>query len=131
MGDVVSMSGYLEKKLKNQMSRNHDEFNSLIRYFVDIQEPKFDLVYVKIDEDCKYTIYDDKKNDITKSFLQDFINELEDEEIEWGNLIISTLITIAPRKIVIQLANKSVGKDLVNFVQEIFGHQNISFCSEM
>jgi len=83
------------------MEREYREFIRLLRYFVDIQEPKFNAVHIIAGYDNKYVLLDENKNEITNECLQEFVNDIPEGEINYDDLLVSSLITMAPRKLVI------------------------------
>lgn len=79
--------------------REYNEFIELLKYFVEIQEPRVDLVNVVLCSDGVFKLFDDKGQVINSDYLHDFMMDLTDNEINYEDLLISALITIAPRQI--------------------------------
>jgi hypothetical protein len=46
------------------MEREYKEFIRLLRYFVDIQDPKFDTIHVIVGFDGKYALFDENRREI-------------------------------------------------------------------
>ncbi|HPU40815.1 MAG TPA: putative sporulation protein YtxC [Acetivibrio clariflavus] len=78
--------------------REYKEFIRLLRYFVDIQEPKFNVIHVLVDYDNKYILLDEKKKEITNECIQEFMSDIPEGEINYDDLLVSSLITMAPKK---------------------------------
>ncbi len=80
------------------MEREYREFIRLLRYFVDIQEPKFNTIHVIAGYDDKYILLNEEKREITNECIQEFMNDISNEEINYDDLLVSSLITMAPGK---------------------------------
>ncbi len=102
------------------MQREYREFIRLLRYFVDIQDPKFDTVHVMVGYDNKYTLLDEHRNEITNECIQEFINEISEGEINYDDLLVSSLITLAPRKIIIHCTGQFKNKELLETIKNVF-----------
>jgi putative sporulation protein YtxC len=102
------------------MDREYREFIRLLRYFVDIQEPKIDTVHVIVGYDNHYTLLDGSKNEITNECIQEYVNEISEGEINYDDLLVSSLITFAPRKIVIHSPGQFRNKELMETIKNVF-----------
>ncbi|HEX2945075.1 MAG TPA: putative sporulation protein YtxC [Clostridia bacterium] len=102
------------------MDREYREFIRLLRYFVDIQEPKIDTVHVIVSYDNHYTLLDGSKNEITNECIQEYVNEISEGEINYDDLLVSSLITFAPRKIVIHSTGQFRNKELMETIKNVF-----------
>ncbi|WP_425448178.1 sporulation protein YtxC [Dethiothermospora halolimnae] len=100
------------------MEREYREFIKVLQYFVDIQEPKLNTVNVIIKEN-KYLLYDDDNKKINNDFLEEVADEIVDETMSYDDLLISSLITIAPRNIVIHIIDRKNIK-VVDVIKSIF-----------
>ena len=102
------------------MDREYREFIRLLRYFVDIQEPKLDTVHVIVSYDNRYTLLDEAKKEITNECIQEYVNEIAEGEINYDDLLVSSLITFAPRKIVIHCSGQFRNKELMETIKNVF-----------
>ncbi len=102
------------------MDREYKEFIRLLRYFVDVQEPKIDTVHVIVGYDNHYTLLDGSKNEITNECIQEYVNEISEGEINYDDLLVSSLITFAPRKIVIHSTGQFRNKELMETIKNVF-----------
>lgn len=102
------------------MDREYREFIRLLRYFVDIQEPKIDTVHVIVGYDNRYTLLDESKKEITNECIQEYVNEIAEGEINYDDLLVSSLITFAPRKIVIHCQGQFRNKELMETIKNVF-----------
>lgn len=102
------------------MDREYREFIRLLRYFVDIQDPKFDTVHVIVGYDNKYVLLDENKREITNECIQEYVNEISEGEINYDDLLVSSLITFAPRKILIHCTGQFRNKELLETIKNVF-----------
>lgn len=109
------------------MEKEHNEFIRLLRYFVDIQDPRIDKVHVLLKPSGFFQLYDNNENVISNEYLEGFIVDLPENDINYEDLLISALITIAPRSIVLHLADQNMVKNTINTIKNVFG-ERVSFC---
>jgi len=83
------------------IDREYQEFIKLLRYFVELQEPKIEMVNVIIDKPNKFEILDYQGKTIETNYLEGIILEIGHNELDFEDLLISALITIAPARIVL------------------------------
>jgi putative sporulation protein YtxC len=102
------------------MDREYKEFIRLLRYFVDMQEPKLDTVHVIAGFDNKYTLLDESKKEITNECIQEYVNEIAEGEINYDDLLVSSLITFAPRKVIIHCTGQFRNKELMETIKNVF-----------
>lgn len=102
------------------MQKEYQEFIKLLRYFVDIQEPKMEAVHV-VSLDNRYLILDNKYNEITNECLKEFLNEIpEDGDINYDDLLVSSLITMAPLRIYIHSHHRIKNMELLETIKNVF-----------
>ncbi len=99
------------------IEEEYNEFIELLRYFVNLQEPKIKYVDVLKADDDSFNILDPGKRIITSEYMEDYIAEIMDGEVEYEDLLISALINIAPGKIIIHFDDKEVEET----IKDIFG----------
>src|SRR5699024_9866942 len=83
------------------MEREYNEFIGLLQYFVDVQEPKIETLHILIDHEHNYLLLNNNYQHIQNNYLEELASEFLDGEIKYEDLLISSLITIAPTKIYI------------------------------
>lgn len=109
------------------MEREYKEFIRLLKYFVEIQEPKQTIVHVLACYDGKYALLDENKNEIINECIREFANEVEEGEINHDDLLVSSLITLAPHRIVIHLTAKFRNKELLETIKSVFADK-VTLC---
>lgn len=107
------------------MEKEYNEFIRLLRYFVDIQDPRIDLVHVLLKPSGLFTLYDGNENVISNEYLEGLIVDLPTDEINYDDLLISALITIAPKRIILHAVKCKQTKNTVTTIQNVFGERVI------
>lgn len=132
----VILDGFVNFRLKDYMKdleevvdkavddflteREYKEFIRLLRYFVDIQEPKFNVIHVLVSYDNKYILLDENKKEITNECIQEFMNDIPEGEINYDDLLVSSLITMAPKKVIVHSAKSFRNKELLETIKNVF-----------
>lgn len=107
--------------------REYNEFIRLLRYFVEIQECKVATVHLFQSQDGRYMLCDEDRNHISGEYYDELKTELIDEAINYDDLLISTLITVSPQRIVIHDVECFKNKELVQTIMNVFTDR-ISLC---
>ena len=102
------------------VEREYKEFIRLLRYFVEIQESKFNFIHVVMQYDDNYILLDEKKREITNECVQEFIAELPETEINHDDLLVSSLITLAPKSIIIHNWERFKNQKLLDTIKNVF-----------
>lgn len=82
------------------LEREYKEFIQLLKYFVEIQEPRANMVHILINNGGAFKLYDDKMQPVRCDYLGGFLVDMMDSEINYEDMLVSALVTIAPQKIV-------------------------------
>ncbi len=118
---IVSLEEIVDKAVDKFLTdREYKEFIRLLRYFVDIQEPRYAMVHVVPVEDGKYILYDPKKNEITAECTCELLDDIHDAEIGYDDMLISSLITLAPLKITIHRPEAFINAELLETIKNVF-----------
>ncbi len=138
---VLNIEGFIRFRLKDYLKKlkliieksvdsynidqEYNEFIKLLRYFVDLQEPKIKKVNIIRISENSYKLLDSQKNDIKSEYLQDCVKDMleQDEEFEFEDLIVSALVNISPNRIILHFRDENVEETL----EEIF-EDKLSFC---
>ncbi|AGL01160.1 putative sporulation protein YtxC [Desulfoscipio gibsoniae] len=107
--------------------REYNEFIQLLRYFVEIQDPRAELVNVVMRPDGVFQLYDEVGGFINSDYLKDFMADLAESEINYEDLLISALITISPRKITVHLGNGDFPAGTLETISKVFADR-VSKC---
>ncbi|KAE9633403.1 hypothetical protein GND95_09180 [Defluviitalea raffinosedens] len=103
-----------------ETQKEYKEFLRLLKYFVDVQEMKEEIIHIIGLKEGGFKIYDKDKNDITERCKEEYKQDFSDKEINYDDLLVSALITIAPRQIVIHHYEAIQNKPLIETISSIF-----------
>ncbi len=106
----IAVDSYLTKK-------EYGEFVKLLRYFLELQEPRMDEVQVILEKEGFFKLLDGKNNMINNEYLEGFILDMVDNDVNYDDLLISALITIAPAKIVLHFQDE---RNVIGTIQDVF-----------
>ena len=100
------------------LENEYNEFIDLLSYFVELQEPRVNLVNVLKLDDESFQLLDLNHNIINDNYLEGYVSEIMEEEVDFEDLLISALINIAPASIVLHFQDNRVEQTIKN----IFGN---------
>lgn len=109
---------------EHMMEKEYMEFVRLLRYFVDIQEPKTGSVNIILRDQGVFRLLDEEGKVVDNEYLEGFILQMMDGDIDYGDLLISALISIAPAKIIVHFSETH---PVVETLNSIFGNR-VAFC---
>lgn len=137
--NAIHMEGFVRFRLSNYieelennidkavedflMEKEYNEFIRLLRYFVDIQEAKIDVVHVLMLDNGHYHLYDSKNRMINNEYLEDLALEMADKDISCDDLLISSLITLVPKKVVMHFSGNASKREIVDTIQNVFSNR--------
>lgn len=101
------------------IEKEFDEFINILKYFVDIQSPKIQTVNIIFMKNKKYLLYDEDMKIINNDFLKEIAKEMDENEMGYDDLLISSLITIAPMKLILHIQDRK-DDDIIKIIQSIF-----------
>lgn len=107
------------------VQKEYNEFIELLRYFVDIQHPIYNIVHVMANADRTYTLTDNHYYDITKECISDFMKDVDAGELNYDDVLISSLISLAPRKIYMHNTQHINNKQFLETIKNVFGKRVI------
>jgi len=105
------------------LEKEYMEFIRLLKYFVEIQEPKVNEVHILLEKNNTFKLVDRDGNPIENEYLDGFSLELMSSSINYEDLLISALITLAPRVVVIHLNNSPGPRETVKTIENVFGRR--------
>ncbi len=118
------------------MEREYREFIRLLRYFVEVQEPRVDHVHVLMRPGGTFRLMDDDGSAIKSEHLEEFVTDLVESEVNYEDLLISALITLAPRRITVHACAGEEWDEPLETIQGVFdervhvcaGARDCTFC---
>ncbi|GAB6170400.1 putative sporulation protein YtxC [Clostridium carnis] len=118
----------IDKVVENYMvEKEYKEFVKLLKYFVEIQESKIDEVDIIISEGGSYLLKDKLGNDIFNEFMKELVECRIDTDAKMEDIIISGLITNAPKSVIIHGENNCLNKEFLETITNVFG-ERVHFC---
>lgn len=108
------------------VEKEYSEFIRLLRYFVEIQEPKLETLHVLVTQTGGFQLYDDTGQIVTNNYLDGMSFEMIEDEITYEDLLISALITIAPEFIVLHIPQYK-DNETIRTIHHVFGDR-VSNC---
>ena len=102
------------------MEREYREFIQLLKYFVEIQEPKIEIVHVLIRAGGTFNLFNERMKPIKSDYMESTILNLVDNEINYEDLLISALITLAPKKIRLHYLNADRQSATLETIKSVF-----------
>ncbi|QGP90888.1 YtxC-like family protein [Neomoorella glycerini] len=113
------------------MEKEYDEFIRLLRYFVEAQEPRVEKVHVVLSPGGGFQLYDGENRNLSGDYLEGFVVDMADSDLNYEDLLISALITIAPRQVVLHAVDKGRHHNTISTIKSVFGERLIhcSGCS--
>lgn len=109
------------------LEKEYKEFIKLLKYFVDIQEPRLDVVQVLIQPSGCFKLLDGNNKNISSDYLEGFLIETTEPEINYEDLLISALITIAPNSVILHYSEKRQSERATETIKSVFGDR-VTFC---
>lgn len=141
--DVLVLEGFVTFRLKDYMAeledavdnavddylleREYREFIKLLKYFVDVQEPKISEVNVIVEVGGSFRLVDNQGNVIRDAHLAEFVVEMVDTEVNYDDLLISALVTIAPRKLIMHCRPEARREESFSTIESVFAGR-VVFC---
>lgn len=107
------------------IKKEYSEFICLIKQYVDECPCMIDFVHVKVNLDGDFAFYDFKKTEV---LLEKDNRDLTEIFSTREDLLVSVLISLAPKRIMWHSDFKNSNQNVFNTVKEIFGDR-VSVCS--
>jgi len=109
------------------LEKEYNEFVRLLKYFVDIQESRVDQVKIIFKKNGKFVLLDSKDKPLTHECLEGLMVDLLENDINYDDLLISALITLAPKEVEIHLEKEVKEGDTIKTIRSVFGRR-VSQC---
>ncbi|MEJ8554088.1 sporulation protein YtxC [Tepidibacter sp. Z1-5] len=135
--DYLNINGFIKFRLRDFMDyiielkdrgfeeylieKDYNEFVNLLKYFVDVQEEKIDILKLYIEKDGSFKLCDKNDRNLEEKYIEDIFNIALKENMNEEDFLISSLITLCPKQIYIQdnLEN-NVSKEIIETINAIF-----------
>ena len=104
------------------IKKDQDEFINVLKYFVDIQQEKLELLRIHIKEDNSFILYDKDGNKIDSINDEEIMDMVIEENLNYEDFLMSNLLTLCPGKIeIIDSLNNNSSKEIIEIIKSIFG----------
>jgi len=110
------------------MEKEYDEFVGVLKYFLEIQEPRIEKVHVVLSPGGGFQLYDGKNKSLDKEYLDGFMMDIGDNDLSYEDLLLSALITLAPRQVVLHGTDKGKAWGTANTIKNVFGDR-VTVCN--
>lgn len=100
------------------MDQQYQEFIALLKYFVYIQDAKIPVAHLMHHGGHEFTLLNEKMAPIDTKEFDSFTVELLDREINFEDMIVSTLISVSPQNIYIHTRDPE--EQVVKTIMQIF-----------
>ena len=104
------------------VEREYREFISLLRYLVEIQSPRIEEVNVRVESGTIFSLLDEEGLPIEHEQLRSILTDLGPEEIDYEDLLLSALITIAPARVILHVVDPL---EVIDTIKQIFGERAV------
>lgn len=105
------------------IEKEYNEFIKLLKYFVEIQESKLEVVNIIIKRNGEYLVEDKNGKNLFDEFIKELIESKESIDANPEDIIISGLITNAPKHVYITNKEYCLNKDFLNTISAVFGER--------
>jgi putative sporulation protein YtxC len=106
------------EELRNE--KEYNEFVNLLRYFVDTQPAKVQEVNLLMGSNGVFYLWDSDGTKIDESYMEYYLEDMLMEEIDLDDVLVSILVTIAPKRIIIHEGNAVIIKESVTMIRNVF-----------
>lgn len=119
----------IDKVIEEYMvEKEYKEFVKLLKYFVDIQESKIEKINIYIHDGGAYVLKDGFGNDVFTEFINDLSECRIDTEAKIEDIIISGLITNAPKQIIIHHKENCINSEFIETIVNVF-EDRVFYCA--
>lgn len=106
------------EELRNE--KEYNEFVKLLRYFVDTQPPMMLEVNIMTVEGNGFVLWDGNGIRIEEKQIKYYMEDIARGEISLDDVLVSILITVAPRRIILHNTDQQSDSDSVQMIKNVF-----------
>lgn len=108
-----------------QRENEYEDFIEMLQYYLETQLPKFETINVIINHD-EFILLDERKRPLNSEAVRSLASEYDRDEVSKADILVSSLIVLAPDKVVVHLKNDKE-KELMQILKRIFSDK-LTFC---
>ena len=126
MRQKALLSELIEKNINEiKIQNEYKEFITMLKFFVDTQKNGSPKLHVIFEKGGEYTILNEHNKNITADCFTDFIKDNQNHALSNEDLLISSLISLAPKKLIIHLSGENYNKKILSTIEQIFTNKVI------
>lgn len=116
-----NMDGALQKEVEAfRAERDFDDVTSLLSRYVASQPQKAELIHLVVTASGGYMLLDRQGKNITETAVAQIVRELDIHDFSFDDLLLSALISLAPRRLIIHGAQNFKSADTRGTLLRIF-----------
>lgn len=124
------LSELIQKVIEDlKVQQEYKEFINMLKFFVETQKNRSSKIHIVFEKNGEYTLFDANNKDITKQCFSEFTEAKEQNNLNNEDVLISSLITLAPKKVFLHFETENFNKKIVHTIEQIF--ENKVFVSSM
>lgn len=108
------------------LEKEYLEFIRLLKYFVEIQEPRIQKVQIVFKKNGRFSLLDNEDRPVKHESLDGLMVDLLEDEINYEDLLISALITLSPLELVIHKEPGVETSEAIKTIENVFGERVIN-----
>lgn len=102
------------------VEKEYQEFIRLLRYFVDLQGPQLPEVQVVLTRGERFELFDGQNQALRRQDVPERAPVPGEEELNYGDLLISTLIALSPAHVTLHIDPQLASSELVSTIKDVF-----------
>ena len=115
------LSELIQKVIEDyKIQEEYKEFINMLKYFVETQKNRCKKLHIVFEENGEYTLLNENNFDITEKCFEEFLETKEQNNLNNEDVLISSLITLAPKKLFLHFESDNYNKKIVNTISQIF-----------
>ncbi len=112
-----------------KLQKEYKEFIDMLKFFVETQKNRCPKLHIIFEKNGEYLILNERNKNITESCFEEFIETKKQNNLNNEDVLISSLITLAPKKVFLHFESENYNKKIVNTIEQIFENK-VSVSSE-
>jgi len=115
------LSELIQKVVEDiKVQQEYKEFINMLKFFVETQKNRSNKIHIIFEKNGEYTLFDENNIDITEKCFSEFSETKEQNNLNNEDVLISSLITLAPKKVFLHFETENFNKKIVHTIEQIF-----------
>jgi len=115
------LSELIQKVVEDiKVQQEYREFINMLKFFVETQKNRSSKIHIIFEKNGEYTLFDENNIDITEKCFSEFTETKEQNNLNNEDVLISSLITLAPKKVFLHFETDNFNKKIVHTIEQIF-----------